>query len=99
MEVGVQEGICYHNNDPPHDFQVEIRDAKISTMESALSYACKKHKSKRALGTRQILRESEEVQKNGKVFKKVSCARILSVILERWLAGWSVSCVLTRLAG
>lgn len=70
VEVGVSEGICYHNNDPPHDFQVEIRDAKITTLEDALSYACKKHKSKRAVGTRQILRESEEVQKNGKVFKK-----------------------------
>lgn len=40
-------------------------------MENALSYACKKHKSRRAMGTRQILREFEEVQKSGKVFKKV----------------------------
>lgn len=70
--MGVGEGICYHNNDPPHEFQVEIREAKITTMESALSYACKKHKNKKAMGTRHILMEFEEVQKSGKVFKKVS---------------------------
>ena len=83
VEVAVSEGICYHNNDPPHDFQVEIRDAKITTLEGAMSYACKKHKNKRAVGTRQILRESEEVQKNGKVFKKVSCARDSIAVRER----------------
>lgn len=77
MEVGVNEGICFHNNDPPHDFQVEIREAKITTMESALTYACKKHKSKKAMGTRQILKESEEVQKSGKVFKKVRVVAVL----------------------
>lgn len=80
--------MCFHNNDPPHDFQVEIRKAKISTMESALSYACKKYKNRRALGTREIIKESEEVQKSGKVFKKVSCRRILSVTgLVIWLFG------------
>lgn len=70
MEVDVDEGICYHNTDPLHSFQLELRQANILTVEAALSYACKKHTHKRAIGTRQILRESEEVQKNGKVFKK-----------------------------
>ncbi|XP_042229969.1 long-chain-fatty-acid--CoA ligase 4-like, partial [Homarus americanus] len=66
----VKEGLCYKNCDPPHEFQVEIRNANITTIEEALSYACKKHGNKKALGTRQILQESEELQKNGKVFKK-----------------------------
>lgn len=90
MEVGVNEGICFHNNDPPHEFQVEIRNAKITTMENALSYACKKHRNKKAMGTRQILRESEEVQKNGKVFKKVSVDRTILMTLTM---DWSRECV------
>ncbi|XP_071541839.1 long-chain-fatty-acid--CoA ligase 4 isoform X1 [Panulirus ornatus] len=70
VEHPVSEGLCYHNNDPPHEFQVEIRSANITTVECALSYACRKHANKKAVGTRQILCESEEIQKNGKVFKK-----------------------------
>nr|XP_045613680.1 long-chain-fatty-acid--CoA ligase 4-like isoform X1 [Procambarus clarkii] len=66
----VSEGLCYHNADPLSEFQLEIRKANITTIERALSYACKKHSGKKALGTRQILREFEEVQKSGKVFKK-----------------------------
>lgn len=77
MEHPVSEGLCYHNNDPPHEFQVEIRSADITTLEGALSYACRKHANKKAVGTRQILCESEEIQKNGKVFKKVSICYFL----------------------
>lgn len=67
----VSEGLCYGSNEAPQGFQLEIRNANIKTVEQALSYACKKHGSKKALGTRQILEEFEETQKNGKVFKKV----------------------------
>lgn len=67
----VTEGLCYRNVDPPHSLQVEMASAKLTTVENALSYACKKHGHKKALGTRHILQETEEVQKSGKVFKKV----------------------------
>ncbi|KAK3888793.1 hypothetical protein Pcinc_007177 [Petrolisthes cinctipes] len=70
VELETEEGVCYHNADPPHPFQLELRQANINTVEAALSYACKKHTNKRAAGTRRILKETEEVQKNGKVFKK-----------------------------
>nr|XP_053645469.1 long-chain-fatty-acid--CoA ligase 4-like [Cherax quadricarinatus] len=70
VQVPVSEGLCYHNSDSPNAFQVELSKAGIDTLEKALSYACKKHGSKKALGTRKILREFEEVQKNGRVFKK-----------------------------
>ncbi|XP_042869237.1 long-chain-fatty-acid--CoA ligase 4-like isoform X1 [Penaeus japonicus] len=70
VEIPVSEGLCYGNNEAPQGFQLEIRNANIKTVEQAISYACKKHGNKKALGTRQILEEFEETQKNGKVFKK-----------------------------
>lgn len=42
----------------------------INTLEKVLPYAAKLHGEKECLGTRQILSEEDEVQKNGKVFKK-----------------------------
>lgn len=71
VPVAVSEGLCYRNVDPPKAFQIEIERANIKTVEQALTYSCKKHGTKKALGTRQVIREFEEVQKNGKVFKKL----------------------------
>lgn len=42
----------------------------INTLEKVLTHASKLHSDKKCLGTRQILSEEDEVQKNDKVFKK-----------------------------
>ena len=55
----------------PSELQVEMIRNKITTVEKAIGYACKKYGSKKAIGTRKILSEFDEPQKNGKVFKKV----------------------------
>ncbi len=38
---------------------------------ASLQFAVDKHTHKRMVGTRQVFREDEEVQPNGKVFKKL----------------------------
>jgi len=49
-----------------------IIDNKVDTVTKAFNYAVAKYGSKNCLGTRQVLGETEEIQKNGKMFKKLS---------------------------
>ena len=49
-----------------------IIDNKVDTVTKAFNYAVAKYGKKNCLGTRQILGETEEMQKNGKMFKKLS---------------------------
>lgn len=44
---------------------------KLDTMAKMFDYVSKKYPNKRCLGTREILAEEDEVQPNGRVFKKV----------------------------
>lgn len=44
--------------------------ANIDTLEKMFNYVAKIHSNKRCLGTREILSEEDEVQPNGRVFKK-----------------------------
>lgn len=44
--------------------------AKIDTLEKMFKYVTKVHTTKKCLGTRDILSEEDEVQSNGRVFKK-----------------------------
>lgn len=44
---------------------------KVDTMATMLEYVSKRHSNKKCLGTRQIKGEEDEVQSNGRVFKKV----------------------------
>lgn len=44
--------------------------ANIDTLEKMFSYVAKVHTTKKCLGTREILSEEDEVQPNGRVFKK-----------------------------
>ena len=43
----------------------------IDTMEKVFRFAVRQHGQKPALGTREILAEEDEMQPNGRVFKKV----------------------------
>lgn len=49
-----------------------IVDNKVDTVTKAFNYSVKKHGARKCLGTREVLGEADEVQNNGKVFKKLS---------------------------
>lgn len=56
--------------EPPREVHVKLVQANIDTLEKMFSYVAKVHSNKRCLGTREILSEEDEVQPNGRVFKK-----------------------------
>ena len=62
--------ITYRNVDPPKDVHVRMLQEKIDTLEKMFKYVTKIHTTKRCLGTRDILSEEDEVQPNGRIFKK-----------------------------
>jgi len=53
-------------------FKEIIADHGVDTITKAFNYAVAKYGSKQCLGTRQVLGEEDEIQGNGKVFKKLS---------------------------
>ena len=48
----------------------ELVKSKIETMSDALTWAVKKHGNAPIMGTREIIAELDEVQPNGRMFKK-----------------------------
>lgn len=62
--------LCVRGEPVITDLQVEFKRRQIKTIKQALDYAFEEHAHKKALGTRKIIREFDEKQKNGKVFKK-----------------------------
>lgn len=62
--------VTYRCVDEPAVCHTRILYKKIDTLEKNLRVARDLHQTKRALGTRQILREVDEVQPNGRTFKK-----------------------------
>jgi len=49
-----------------------ILDNKVDTLTKAFDFAVRKYGDKQCLGTREVLGEDDEVQANGKMFKKLS---------------------------
>ena len=62
--------ITYHTVDEPGKIYIRMLQTHTDTLEKMFRHVTKLHKTKPCLGTRQILGEEEEVQPNGKVFKK-----------------------------
>lgn len=56
---------------PTHNHITLVKD-KIDTLQKVFQYAVQKYADSNCLGTREILAEEDEVQRNGRVFKKVS---------------------------
>lgn len=56
--------------DPPREVHIRMLQANIDTLEKMFTYVANVHSSKRCLGTRQILSEEDEIQPNGRIFKK-----------------------------
>lgn len=49
---------------------IELETKKIDTMDKVFQYAIRRNGSKRCLGSREVIDEEDEVQPNGRVFKK-----------------------------
>lgn len=62
--------ITYRSIDPPGKIHVKMLQAELDTLEKMFKYVTKIHSTKRCLGTREILGEEDEMQPNGRVFKK-----------------------------
>ncbi|XP_078048511.1 acyl-CoA synthetase long-chain isoform X2 [Augochlora pura] len=65
-----EHNITFRSVDPPKRMHVTLEREKIDTLEKMLSWVAKVHNDKKCLGTRQILAEEDEVQPNGRIFKK-----------------------------
>lgn len=66
------KSITYRSVDKPNKMHIEMVREKVDTMASMLEYVSGRYSNKKCLGTRQIKGEEDEVQPNGRVFKKVS---------------------------
>lgn len=62
--------ITYRNVDAPKEHHVKMLQENIDTLEKMFKYVAKIHTTKKCLGTRDILGEEDEMQDNGRMFKK-----------------------------
>nr|XP_050860088.1 fatty acid CoA ligase Acsl3 isoform X1 [Vespula vulgaris] len=65
-----ENSITYRSVDSPGPMHIKLEREKICTLEKVLLWVSKIHGEKKCLGTRQILAEEDEVQPNGRIFKK-----------------------------
>lgn len=75
-----ETSIVYRNVDPIGDMHSTLVRQKIDTLETMLKWVAQIHGDKKCLGTRQILADEDEVQPNGRVFKKVISIFVLYII-------------------
>lgn len=63
----------FHRNisGPQKMHQILVREG-VDTMEKMFRFVAVRYNKKNCLGTRKILAEEDEIQPNGRVFKKVS---------------------------
>ena len=52
-------------------------------MSSLWKWAAKKYSHRELLGTRDILREEDEIQSNGKIFKKLHLGKDIIQVLDK----------------
>ncbi|XP_018564650.1 long-chain-fatty-acid--CoA ligase 4 isoform X2 [Anoplophora glabripennis] len=64
------KSITYRSVEEPQSHHVTLVREGIDTMPKMFDYCTKKYPNKRCLGTREIMAEEDEVQPNGRVFKK-----------------------------
>lgn len=63
-------GITYRCTRATSKPTLELKAAKVDTLDKLFSFAFHKNGSKRCLGVREVLGEEDETQPNGKVFQK-----------------------------
>lgn len=66
-----EDFVLYRSVSDISDVHVRFIQDKIDTMEKVFRFAVRQHGQKAAVGTREILAEEDEMQPNGRVFKKV----------------------------
>lgn len=66
-----ENSITYRSVDSPGNMHISLNKRAVETLDEMLLWVTQVHSSKRCLGTRQILAEEDELQPNGRVFKKV----------------------------
>lgn len=66
-----EQSITYRSVDPPREMHITLERENIDTLEKVMGWITKKHGEKKCVGTREILAEEDEVQSNGRIFKKV----------------------------
>ncbi|CAH1183332.1 unnamed protein product [Phaedon cochleariae] len=64
------KSVTYRSVVEPSEFHVALAKENIDTMAKMFEYCSKKYPNRKCLGTREILAEEDEVQPNGRVFKK-----------------------------
>lgn len=64
------KSVTYRSTCQPRAHHTTLVREKIDTMVKMFDFVSRKYPNKRCLGTRQILAEDDEVQPNGRVFKK-----------------------------
>ena len=62
--------MIFTSNEKGSNFHAKFMKSRSKTLADAWNWAVNAYKSKPVLGTREILKEEDEVQKSGKVFKK-----------------------------
>lgn len=62
--------ITYRAVDVPKEHHIRMLQNNIDTLEKMFTYVAKIHTTKRCVGTRQIFGEEDEMQSNGRMFKK-----------------------------
>lgn len=67
--------ITYRSVDSPGPMHTALEREKIETLDKMFQWVVQMHTDKKCLGTRQILAEEDEIQPNGRVFKKVRFIR------------------------
>jgi len=66
-----EKSITYKSISSPRRIHKQLVQERITTMDKLLRFITKKFHNRRCLGTRQILAEEDEIQKDGRIFKKV----------------------------
>ncbi|KAJ8960894.1 hypothetical protein NQ318_020193 [Aromia moschata] len=64
------KSITYRSTSEPNEHHIILVRENLDTMVKMFEYCSKRYPNKRCLGTREILAEEDEVQPNGRVFKK-----------------------------
>ncbi|XP_076763452.1 acyl-CoA synthetase long-chain [Xylocopa sonorina] len=65
-----EQTVTYRSVDPPEPMHIMLERENIDTLEKMLSWVATVHSDKKCLGTREILAEEDELQPNGRIFKK-----------------------------
>ncbi len=68
--ISHENGITYRSTNAISKMHLELESQGIDTMDKVFTYAVRRNGQKRCLGSRELIDEEDEQQKNGKVFKK-----------------------------